>query len=161
MSQSLLYFLIGVSVLIGGFSLLFIVRSLKKINQVKHERAVQAQQVEENYRKRRDYLIESIQVIARADGTDDKLSYTEASIRLSTLLQMLSPDLLEKPELCALQRVHERTEHIPIKEEWKSLSKQERWKFQKEMHAIETEYADSIDEAARYLSEYDFKMLMH
>ena len=161
MSQQTLYLLIGLSVLLGGFSLLFIVRSLKKINQVKHERALKAQKIEENYRKRREYLIESIQVISRAVGTDEKLSYTEASIRLSTLLQMLSPDLLQRPELSALQQVHERTEHIPIKEEWKSLTKQERWKFQKEMHAIETEYSGAIDAAAQFLSEYDFKMLTH
>lgn len=161
MSQSVLYTLIAFFLLLGGGALFFIYRSMQQINQIKGEQLAKRKQAEENFKKRREYLIESIQVIAAAVGTDDKLSYTEACIRLSTLLQMLDENLIQKPELIVLGKVHEGTAHIPIKDEWKSLTKQERWKFQCEMNALEKEHKKDIDVAARYLKAFDFNQLLH
>ncbi len=161
MSQSVVYMLIGFCLLVIVFCLVYLVRYFRQRNQEKKTAAEQLEKQARDLRERRAYLIESIQVIARAVGSDEKLTLTEASMRLSTLLESLSPELIKHSEVSVLREMHNLTQHIPIKEKWQQLSKQERWRYKLEMAELEKTYETKIHHAASFLVAYDFNHLIH
>lgn len=161
MSQELLYFLSIVAFGICIYLVIYIKKKYSLIHNAKILHQEQDEKAQLRYEEQRSYLIESITIIAKAYGNDDKLTCTEACMRLSTLLQTLAPQLLEKPELSVIKDVHLKTEHIPIKEKWKALSKQEKWTFTKEMALLDQKYQEDVLSAAQYLITYDFKLLVH
>ncbi len=161
LSQETLFVLSGIVVIICVVLALYIKRKYILLDSVKKQQQEEERKTKQRYEEQRSYLIESITVISKAYGNDDKLSCTEACMRLSTLLEALAPQLLESPEVSVIREVHKRTEHIPIKEEWKALSKQQKWKFSKEMAKLDSEYKAKVLDATRYLIAYDFKMLTH
>lgn len=161
MSESLIYGLIAVSVIACLIAMYFIKLHYGRIKQVKAEHAEQAEKINKRYNERRAYLIESIQVISKAVGNDEKLTTTEACIRLSTLLESLAPQLLQHSDYAVIHEVYKRTEHIPIKEQWKALSKQAKWSFQKEMAEIDEELGEQVKTAAAKLAYFDFDKSLH
>jgi len=161
MSDSLIYTLIAICLVICGVAIFFIKRHYTKIKQVKAEHALQAEKISKRYNERRAYLIESVQVISRAVGNDEKLTTTEACIRLSTLLESLAPQLLQHADYSVIYEVYKRTEHIPIKDQWKALSKQAKWSFQKEMTQIDSELGEKVKQAAAKLAQYNFEESLH
>lgn len=161
MSQELLYFL---SIVAFGICIYLVIYIKKKYSLIRNAKILHQEQDEKaqlRYEEQRSYLIESITIIAKAYGNDEKLTCTEACMRLSTLLQTLAPQLLEQPELSVIKDVHLKTEHIPIKEKWKALSKQEKWTFTKEMAQLDQKYQEDVLSATQYLIAYDFKLLIH
>ncbi|WP_299182971.1 DUF2489 domain-containing protein [uncultured Neptuniibacter sp.] len=161
MSQQLIYLLIGLGVVVCIVAVVYIYRHYTVIKTAKTSQILQAEQSQERYQKNRAYLIESIQVIARAVGNDEKLTYTEACMRLTALIEALAPHLLQHADFSVIFEVYKRTEHIPIKEGWKKLSKQQRWKYQQEMALCDKEYGEKIKSAAAILAEYDFDHMLH
>lgn len=161
MSKEYIYFLTALLLCVCVVLLIYIQRKFKQMKAIKREEELQKKRVAERYKEQRAYLIESIGVIAKAYGSDERLSCTEACMRLSTLLSALSPTLLDKPELSVIREVHRKTEHIPVKDKWKALSKQERWGFSKEMAKVESEHETDVIAAAAYLTTYDFDLMVH
>jgi 16S rRNA C1402 (ribose-2'-O) methylase RsmI len=131
------------------------------IKDTRDEQKQQIEKAQKRYDEQRDYLIESIHVISRAVGNDDKLTYTEACMRLTALLESLAPQLLQHADFSVIYEVYKRTEHIPIKDDWKKLTRQKQWTYKKEMAKVEAEFAEEVDKAARRLAEYDFNMMLH
>lgn len=158
MSDEILYALVVIVLAVCVWLSSYIYRQFSHLREAKNALIEQERAANERYQEQRDYLIESITVIAKAYGNDEKLTCTEACMRISTLLHTLSPELLQRPEVSAIRQFHLKTEHIPIKENWKALSKQERWKFTKEMAALEKEYEKDVREATAFLASYDFNL---
>lgn len=131
MSQSVIYLLIALGLAACVVAVVYIRRHLMIIRQAKVQQEEQDQATRQRYEERRAYLIESIQVIAKAVGSDEKLSNTEACMRLTSLLESFAPQLLQQAEFSVIQEVYNRTQHIPIMAEWKALSKQAQWKYKK------------------------------
>jgi hypothetical protein len=89
----------------------------------------------------------SIQVIARAfEG--QQLGATEASIRISVLLDALDVSDEVKDEFSAFYQLAKEASHIPILDAWKALPKQQRMAFDKELLVLEEKYQDVVLDAA-------------
>lgn len=161
MSQPVVYTLIGLCLVVIALCLSYLYRYWQQRKQKQKAEVERIEKQANDLRERRAYLIESVQVIARAVGHDEKLTLTEASIRLSTLLESLSPELVKKPEVSVLREMHNLTQHIPIKDKWQQLSKQERWRYKLEMAELEKKHEAKIHQAASFLVEYDFSKLIH
>lgn len=107
----------------------------------------QQQSLEEQQAKRKE-VNNSIQILAR--GTlQNQLTITEASIRISALLDSLSVPDAVRAEYQAFYLLAAKTSHIPIKDKWKALSKKEKFEFDRERESLEFEHADSITLAAK------------
>ncbi|MFY0678889.1 MAG: DUF2489 domain-containing protein [Neptuniibacter sp.] len=161
MSQELIYFFIALCLVVIAVAIFYIQRHSKLIRDTRNAQKEQIEKAQKRYDEQRDYLIESIHVISRAVGKDEKLTYTEACMRLTALLESLAPNLLQHADFSVIYEVYKRTEHIPIKEGWKKLSKQKQWGYRKEMAKVEKEFADEVDKAAQRLAAYDFDMMLH
>lgn len=161
MSPTTIYILIVIALIICGVSLVFIKRHFALINEAKRRESEAESKLQQRYEEQRNYLIESVQVIARAVGSDEKLSHTEACMRLAALLKSLAPQLLEHPDFSVILEVYKRTEHIPILGEWKQLPKQQQWRFKQEMHTVEQQFSAEVKAAAELLARYDFQKLAH
>lgn len=160
MSAFIVYLLIAVFVLISCVSIFYIIRHQRIIAEAKKQELLQQEKTEQRYREKRAYLIESVKVISQAVENDEKLTNAEASLRLTPLLEALAPHLLDQADFSVIREFHKRVEHVPIKEDWKKLSKQERWKFMREMNAADAELGGAFKEAASLLVKHDFN-LMH
>lgn len=161
MSQEVIYLLITAMLAVCFVSLLFIRKHHRVIRDAKVQETQQKAKVQKRYDEQRAYLIESIQVISRAVGNDEKLTYTEACMRLTALMESLAPHLLQHADFAVIYEVYKRTEHIPIKDEWKKLTKQKQWVYKKEMAKVEAEFAERVDQAAKKLTKYDFNLMLH
>lgn len=161
MSSELIYLFIVVFVAVSCVALFFIRKHYRLIKEVKEEHKIQQDKVQKRYDEQRAYLIESIQVISKAVGNDEKLTHTEACMRLTALLESLAPHLLQDAQFSVIYEVYKRTEHIPIKDGWKKLSKQKQWQYKQEMTRVEAEFSKEVNEAAKRLSEFNFNLMLH
>lgn len=98
--------------------------------------------------KQKERANKSIQILAQALHQDE-LTLTEASIRISHILDQLDVDAVVKAEFSAFYQLRERTEHIPIMNDWKNLSSKEQRVYEKERLQQEATYYDFVKDAAR------------
>ncbi|MFC3150952.1 DUF2489 domain-containing protein [Litoribrevibacter euphylliae] len=105
--------------------------------------------------QRHDNIIESIRVIASA-YEDQQVELIEASIRLKVLLDNLPLSAEEKQPFIVLDVIYEKVGHIPTHENWKALSRKEKFQYEKEMASIEQEYKDLFTATAKELKTYAF-----
>lgn len=96
----------------------------------------------------------SIHFIARALEAE-QVGLTEASIRISVLLDALQVDNTVKSEFSAFYKLADDASHIPILDAWKSLSKAKRAEFSREIQAMEEQCHDSVMDAARRIQGRD------
>lgn len=161
MSETWVYALIALGLLACAGLLVFIFRQQKAINTAKAEQAQKLKELEEKAQAQRDYLIESIHVIANAMINDERMTLTEGTIRLSVLLDNLSPQVKQEQDIAVIGEVYEQVKHIPFLEKWQALDKQEKWRFTQEMKKVEAQYKDELLKAARVLSDYPFEKRFH
>lgn len=152
MNNTLIYGLIaaGLVVITALAAVIF-----RQLQQEKARKAMQAAQEAEwlkQYDARQEYLSESIRLVAHAILHDEKMTATEGCIRLKVLLENFRPQLLQEELLQVITEVHDRTSHIPIKDEWKALPKKLKLEYQREMEQLENGHLHAIQGAARALS---------
>ena len=133
-------------------SLWFITRQLK-LNRLRESRIREGESFVAEERQKR---IDSIQILLKAVTNDEKLTWIETSIRVKNLLDQLSSDLSQHDDISAFYIITEKTEHIPTHEQWKSLPKEARIKFSKEMDRYETEHLEHLKRAKTALLDYSF-----
>lgn len=97
----------------------------------------------------------SIQILAQASHTED-LTLTEASIRISVLLDSLGVADDVREEFSAFYQLRELTEHIPILEGWKKLSRKEQMQFDMQRIKHEASYRDFVLDAAMRIKGREF-----
>ncbi|MCO4757916.1 MAG: DUF2489 domain-containing protein [Oceanospirillaceae bacterium] len=161
MSETWVYGLIAVGLLVCVGLVVFIQRQRTTIKAAQEEQAAKLHALEAKAQEQRDYLIESIHVIANAMIHDERMTLTEGTIRISVLLDNLSPQLKQEPDFSVINEVFERTRHIPYLNKWKELDKQERWRYKQEMKQIEAEHKDALLKAAGLLASYPFEKHFH
>ncbi|WP_052481091.1 DUF2489 domain-containing protein [Gilvimarinus agarilyticus] len=103
----------------------------------------------------RERVNTSIQVIAASVGRED-LTLTEASIRISVLLDSLGVTDEVREEYSAFYQLRDATAHIPILEQWNKLPLAERRKFEKERLKHEQTYSAFILAAAERIRGQTF-----
>ncbi len=152
MSTTLTYSLIALGLLA------IIILSAVIQRQLNRARALKAEQVEREtaavaaLEERHQYLQESIQLVAGAILHDEKMTLTEGCIRLKVLLENYRPQLLQQEAYAVISEVHDKTSHIPIKDEWQALPKKLKRSYEQEMRALETEHQAAVEVIARELS---------
>lgn len=143
------YLLLFGLLLIIGLSVYALVlkRRVKQLEQVRSE---QAEHLAQESRAQRDRTNKSIQIIA-SSVPEEKMSLTEAAMRLSVLLQSLDISVAEQEEFSAIFKLADATAHIPILEEWKKLPTKQKLALDQQRVAIEQEYREFIVENAKSL----------
>ncbi len=152
MSTNAFWAILIVCFAVIGLSVYFIARQLKQ----NKERADRIAAGEDRLREERTKRIESIQILMRAVEEDEKLTWTEASIRVKNLLDQLSVDLSDHEDVKAVYLVEEHTQHIPTHDQWNALPLAARRKYQAEMDALEAAHVERLRRAKTYLLAYNF-----
>lgn len=155
MSDTTLYILIVINLLIIAGLVGYIVMLLKKQKQKRLENERKLQKIAADVSKHRLHLIESLQVISRAI-LNEEIPLTEASIRCKVLLDNLDPQLAQSEAYVVFNEVFEQSKHIPRLEAWKQLKGPEKLDFIAHMEALESSYNDQVVTAARSLLAEDF-----
>ncbi|WP_295798271.1 DUF2489 domain-containing protein [uncultured Microbulbifer sp.] len=126
----------------------YYVLELRKVRKVQAQKLAE---IELAANEQRDRVNTSIQIIAKT-LLDEGVGLTEASIRIRVLLDSLQVGASVKEEFVAFYTIADKTSHIPILEDWKQLTRKEKFAFEKEMARVEDEYRDfALDAAKRIL----------
>ena len=126
----------------------YYVLELRKVRRNQKQRLAE---LEAAAHAQRDRVNTSIQIIAKT-LLDEGVGLTEASLRIRVLLDSLQVEDTVKNEFVAFYKVADQTSHIPILQDWKKLSRKEKFAFEKEMARVEDEYRDfALDAAKRIL----------
>lgn len=130
-----------------------------KVHVHKKDCAVKLQAQEDANQKaqaeRREWVNKSIQILAQAVHKDE-LTLTEASIRISGLLDSLDVDSGIKTEFSAFYQLREKTSHIPYLEAWQNLSDAEQKKFDLDRLRQEATFNDFVMDAAKRIQGREF-----
>ncbi len=126
-----------------------------KVNKLNQARKAQEQALKAESDAQRERINKSIQVIAHSVGSDD-ITLTEASIRISVLLDSLGVDDEVREEFAAFYELKSATEHIPFLDAWKALSAKEQFRFDRERAIQEQFYEKNVLDAAKRIRGRDF-----
>jgi hypothetical protein len=105
--------------------------------------------------EQRKHINTSIQILAQASQTDG-LTLTEASIRISVLLDSLGVNDEVRKDFFAFYQLRELTEHIPILEGWKKLDRKQQKQFEIQRLQYEQTYRDFVLDAAARIKGREF-----
>lgn len=150
--MTLIHFLIimgCIIILVLSVIAIHLVYKVYRLNQSRIEKLNAQEKANlESQRTHRQWLNQSIQLLAR--GLDNnELSLTEASIRISGLLDALGADDQIKVEFSAFYQLKEKTQHIPYLQAWQNLTAAEQNKFDLERIQYEAMYQDFVLDAAK------------
>lgn len=106
--------------------------------------------------EKRDKANKSIQILAHSLKEDERLTYTEACMRIRHLLDSLGIDEATQKEFSAVYQLADATAHIPILQDWKKLSRKQQHAYDKERLQLEQRYQDFIDDAVERLRGREF-----
>ncbi|GAB2197830.1 DUF2489 domain-containing protein [Sessilibacter sp. MAH4] len=115
---------------------------------------VEAEQ-QKTYEDQRKRMNNSIQRIAQG-LLADQLTLTEAALRIRAMMNGLGVSEEDKTEFKAFFLLAEKTEHIPILEEWKELEKTKKREYEKQRLAHEKEFGDFVRDAAEKIMGKNF-----
>ncbi len=152
MSSTLIYSLIAAGLVAIVILSAVIVRQLGRARRQREEQARREAATMAALEERHQYLQESIRLVAGAILHDEKMTLTEGCIRLKVLLENFRPQLLQQQAYAVITEVHDKTSHIPIKEEWQALPKKLKRSYEQEMRALEAQHLDAVQAIARELS---------
>lgn len=120
---------------------------LYKVSQNNKAQRAQLAEKEASLQVQRERVNSSIQILAQAVGRDE-LTLTEASIRISFLLDSLGVAGDVREEFSAFYQLMEQTRHIPILENWKKLGPKEQKEFDRQRLKLEADYREFVLDAA-------------
>lgn len=130
-----------------------------KVYRQRKEREVKLDALEKEnqqaLREQKAHTNKSIQILAQALHNQE-LTLTEASIRISGLLDILGVTDEIKAEFSAFYQLREKTSHIPYLKAWQNLSNAEQRKFDRERLQQETTFNDFVMDAAKRILGRDF-----
>lgn len=95
----------------------------------------------------RERANKSIQIICKALLVD-QVSCAEASLRICGLIDQMRITGKEREEFIAFEKMANAIKHIPIREDWKRLPKEQRIKFESNMNEQEVAFGDFMRASA-------------
>ena len=143
-----MWFFIFLAILIVGGLSTYAIYLYFKLRAQNIEREKQERILSEEVAERREHYRESIRVICSAI-VEEQVSLTEGAIRISMLISQLELNEQEKGDFQVFFQLTEATSHIPILEDWKSLSKKEKLSYDKERETLEQSFKTFIEDSAR------------
>lgn len=126
-----------------------------QLRALRQRQAQQLKELEEQRSAQRGRVNKSIEILAGALEKDD-LSLTEASIRLSVLLDSLEVEESVREEFSAFYQLRDATSHIPILKAWKELTPRQQLQFDKERLQHEATYGEFVRDAAKRIKGRQF-----
>ncbi|MCK2183260.1 DUF2489 domain-containing protein [Halomonas getboli] len=102
---------------------------------------------EDELRRAHENCLENLELVASA-LQQQQVDVTEGSWRCKTLLDILDPSLVERPEFQAFGEVHGRTRHLHTHSARQALTPKERFQEDRERLAVEDEMRAAVIEAA-------------
>lgn len=144
--------IVAVLSLIAGH---LVYRVYRQQGQRKQKLKVLDEANQQNQREHREWVNKSIQILAQAVH-EDELTLTEASIRISGLLDSLDVHVDIKSEFSAFYQLREKTSHIPYLDAWQNLSNAEQRQFDLERLQHEATFNDFVMDAAKRIQGRDF-----
>jgi len=146
-----LFFLIAGGLIIAALSIIA-ARLVYQVIRMERARKAKLKSLEEAnqkaQREQREWMNKSIQLLAQALHNDE-LTLTEASIRISGLLDSLDVGAGVKEEFSAFYQLRDKTSHIPYLKAWQQLSTAEQKKFDIERLRYEFTFNDFVMDAAK------------
>ncbi|WP_210395784.1 DUF2489 domain-containing protein [Motiliproteus sediminis] len=155
MSESTQWLLIVVGCLAIAGLMLLIRGQLRRQQKVQQQQQQRLAEIEAEAQKQRDYLEQSVRVIATA-MQEEQCEMVEGCIRLKKLLDHLAPYLHEHETFGIFNTVFEATKHMPILDEWKKLKLRQKVGYMQEMDALEKSHKQTVLAAAAELASYRF-----
>lgn len=146
MSNTTAWLLLGsVVVIVGGLGIyaLSLWREVKRRDLLRHEEV----------RRANDNCLESLDVIARA-MLADQMDLTEGSLRCKVLLEIIDPQLLERPALHVFTEVHRRTAHLHTHSSRQALTPYQRLQEDRQRLAVEDELRTGVLDGALAVIEF-------
>ena len=145
------------ALIIGGLIviaclLLIIIRQMKDLRASRHRTGV----AEAFQKDRRDTMIESIRILAKAVEAD-QVEYSEACLRIKGLLDHVAPEVLEQAPYRIFLEVFEKLQHMPTHQARLDTESRFLAKMDKERFEIEKIRADAIRRAATAIRHHQFE----
>lgn len=152
--------MIKISILTAAAIILILLASVAgvlvyKVYQQNKIRRNLLQQQELAIGEQRKRVNTSIQLLAQATHNDE-LTLTEASIRISVLLDSLAVSDEVRNEFSAFYQLRGLTEHIPFLDGWKKLNRKQQDDFDLQRLQHEASYRDFVLDAARRIKGRNF-----
>ena len=104
--------------------------------------------------KKQDEALKSLHIIAKS-YISEQVELGEAGIRISRLMDVLALNEAQRAPFKVFDQIHERLSHIPILQEWKALTKKEKFKHLKTIASVEQDFKDFAKDAAKQLAEFN------
>lgn len=86
----------------------------------------------------------------------DQLSLTEAGMRINWLSKSIDMSENQRDMALVFEKIAAATQHIPILDEWKKLTRKQQFQFDKQRLSIEKEYSDFAIDSAKKIIESNF-----
>ena len=148
MSDAVIWSGIGLGlVVIVGLSW-FILTKSRELKAIQTQQAQQKAQQKEQ----RDYLIDSIKVIATT-MLEDQVELSEGCIRIKVLIDHLDASLHENEAFKIFELMYRGTEHMPTHQARKDTDKNFLHKLDQQRFALEKQHRESIRKASLALLE--------
>lgn len=142
---------LSVVLLLAGIAVFYCV----KLFRAQKRQAKQLAKQEVAARAQRQHVNESIQILARS-LLDGSIALTEAAIRIRALLDALQVGDPVREELVVFYTLAEKTNHIPILQDWKKLPRKRKLIFEQEMAQLEVRYREFALDAAKKIIGRNF-----
>lgn len=104
--------------------------------------------------KKQEEALKSLQIIAKS-YMSEQVELGEAGIRISRLMDVLALTEAQRAPFKVFDQIHERLSHIPILQEWKALTKKEKFKHLKTIASVEQDFKDFAKDAAKQLAVFN------
>jgi hypothetical protein len=122
---------------------------LTKSREIKAFKIQQTQQ-DVQQKEQRDYLVNSIKVIATT-MLDDQVELSEGCIRIKVLIDHFDASLHEVEAFKIFEQMYRDTEHMPTHQARKNTDKNFIHKLDQQRFALEKQHRESIRKAAKEL----------
>ncbi|WP_053980864.1 DUF2489 domain-containing protein [Marinagarivorans algicola] len=103
--------------------------------------------------KNREDALKSLHIIAKS-YISGQVELGEAGIRVSRLMNVLGLTDAQRAPFTVFDQIHERLAHIPILQDWKALSKKEKFQHLKTINTVERDFKDFAVPAAKELAVF-------
>ncbi len=147
MSESTVFVLIALGVLIIFFLSFFIYKKYISLANIKRAQAEQAERLRAAQQEKYKYIIDSLKILSQALMTG-QVGVVEGSIRIKVLIDHHDPDLHKNQSYTVFSDIFAETEHIPFLKAWKELDKRSQRKYELFMSDIEENRGEEVKAAA-------------
>jgi exopolyphosphatase/pppGpp-phosphohydrolase len=150
MNDAVIYSVSALGVLVALFLIGFIIKKWQFLQAKKKSDQENLAKLEKIQKDRYEYIKHSLIVITDA-LVNDQMDLIEGAIRVKALLDYFDPELHQETSYQVFTEIHNKTEHIPIKEAWKALDKPAKRKHEQFMLSLVNKEQQRIRDGAKAL----------